>query len=268
MASSAVRADTRERGDLRGDGDPAPLRVDGNGPAVLAIHGFGGTPQEVALVVEAAQAAGLAAHAPLLAGHGTTVAALAASRWEDWAESAEQALKSVTQEHDRAIVVGLSLGSLLATHLALSRPERVVALGLLANAFWLMSPFPSWALAAVDRFGIPDFSLPKVTADIADPEARRTHLTLSAQPVHAAVDVWSAGKRLRERLGELHFPTLILHGARDRVCPSANAGRVAARLGTTDPKVRVLWRSRHIITRDLERALVREELVEFFLRLR
>jgi esterase/lipase len=52
-----------------GVGDPAPLAVPGRAPAVLAIHGWSGTPQEVALVVEVAGELGLEAEAPLLPGH-------------------------------------------------------------------------------------------------------------------------------------------------------------------------------------------------------
>src|SRR5256885_1158853 len=48
---------TGDRGALRG-GDPSPVRVHGMGPAVLALHGYGGTPFEVRLVVEVAQELG------------------------------------------------------------------------------------------------------------------------------------------------------------------------------------------------------------------
>lgn len=251
---------------LVGDGDPSPISVAGRPPAVLALHGFGGTPQEVALVVDVARELGLAAHAPLLPGHGVTVRELAASRWDDWFAGAEAALLDVAPNDGDVILVGLSLGSLLTTALALKHPARVRGLCLLANAFWLAAPFPAWALAAVERLHLPDFSLKKLTSDIADPEARRTHLTLGAQPVHAAVDVWQAGRRLRPRLAELRCPTLIVHGARDRVCPPKNAQRVAELVGSSDKRCRTLWRSRHIITRDLERALLHEELHAFFAR--
>jgi esterase/lipase len=72
---------------------------------------------------------------------------------------------------------------------------------------------------------------------------------------------------MRERLAEVKVPTLILHGARDRVCSVANAERVRALLGTRDVRVVILPRSRHIITRDLERETVARELRGFFRRI-
>lgn len=246
---------------LIGEGDPSPISVEGRTPALLAFHGFGGTPQEVALVVAVASELGLAARAPLLPGHGTDVADLAKKRWSDWTAAARAELDAVAPDGP-AIVAGLSLGSLLAAHLAATLPDRVSALVMLANAAWLTTP-SSWALSAVDRFGIDDFWMPKVTSDIADPEARRTHLTYGAQPVHAAISVQRGGAIVREELPRVRCPVLIAHGARDRVCPVSNARRVADLIGGADKRVVILPRSRHIITRDLERHLLRSEIRAF-----
>src|SRR5689334_5660721 len=100
---------TADPGALRG-GDPSPVRVDGKGPAVLALHGYGGTPFEVRLVVEVAQELGLAAYAPLLPGHGTHARELARTRFPDWLAAAETALDSLVGSSGHAVVAGLSLG--------------------------------------------------------------------------------------------------------------------------------------------------------------
>ncbi|MBX3128417.1 MAG: alpha/beta fold hydrolase [Polyangiaceae bacterium] len=255
------------RGGLVGSGSPAPRVVAGATPAVLAVHGFGGTPLEIELAVDVAARLGLAARAPLLPGHGKHAQHLARTGWADWSRSVEDALTELTATGDRVIAVGLSLGSLLATHAALRAPERVAGLVLLANAFWLRAPFPDWALWAVDRLRLPDVHLPKPSADIQDPIARGNHLTLSAQPSRAAAEVWRAGRRLRARLHQVRCPVLILHGSADRVCPVSNAHRVASRLGSSDVTVKTFDRSGHIVTRDHDRDAVARELEQFFRRL-
>jgi carboxylesterase len=248
---------------LMGEGDPAPLIARGKAPELLAFHGFGGTPLEVALLVEVAEGLGLGARAPLLPGHGTSARDLAKTGFREWSQAAEAALDDIAEP---ALVAGLSLGSLLAAHLAACRPDRVRALVMLANACWLSSPFPTWPLRMVSMLGLPDFSVRKIEADIADPVARRTHLTYPTQPVHAAIEVLRTGERVRSELPRVHCPVLIVHGRRDRVCPAKNAARVARLLGSNDVRVVVLPRSRHIVTRDLERALLERELRSFFSR--
>jgi len=79
----------RPRGTLMGEGVADPLVFSGRAPRVLVFHGFTGTPQEVALVVDVARELGLGVEAPLLPGHGARVSDLAPLRFSDWLAAAE-----------------------------------------------------------------------------------------------------------------------------------------------------------------------------------
>jgi len=257
----------KDRGALQGKGDPSPVRVDGGSPAVVAFHGYAGTAFEVRLVVDAAKDAGLAAYAPNLPGHGTNASDLAKTSFDDWLRGGEAALDSVLASSEKAIVVGLSMGSLVAAHLAARRSRDVCGLAMLANATRLTWPFPTLALKLVDRLGLPDFSIPKTTSDIGDPEARANHVTYGLQPVHAAIEVLRGGERTEALLGAIVAPALVAHGKRDRVCPFANAGRVLGLLGSTEKTLLVLPRSHHIVTRDYDKDDLRRALGDFFARI-
>lgn len=241
------------------------LEVDGARPAVLALHGFGATTQEVLMVVDVAKELGLRALAPLLPGHGSSVHDLARTRYRDWRGAAERALLELTREGSPVIVAGSSMGSLLALDLAADHPGQVVGVAALAPAIRLNWPFPSLALALVTALRIPDFTLPKSGPDILDPEGRRTQVTYADQPAYAGNEVRLAGRRVERRLGSIHCPAFIAHGQHDHVCPVANARRVYARLGTAarDKELLILPRSFHIITRDVERGLLRTRLHAF-----
>ena len=112
--------------------------------------------------------------------------------------------------------------------------------------------------------GVPDCYIDKSGPDLGDLKMLAHHVTLDAQPLHAAISLLQTGKRLRQELFRVHRPTLIVHGARDRVCSVSNAWRVAGLLGTSDVRTVILPRSHHIITRDVERAQLENELRSFF----
>jgi esterase/lipase len=74
-----------------GNGDKSPLSIDGDERGVLCLHGITGTPFEIRPLAEALARRGCTVRAPMLAGHGRTLADLAASGWQDWLRSAEEA---------------------------------------------------------------------------------------------------------------------------------------------------------------------------------
>lgn len=252
----------RPRGTLMGEGVADPIVVDGNAPYVLALHGFSGTPQEVALVVDVAKELGLGAEAPLLPGHGQRVSDLAPLRFADWLAAAEQHYLRLAQRGP-VVVAGLSMGALLGFHLAAKFPETTAGVIAMANAVWLNSPWPTLPMKLVDRLRLPDFWMPKSGSDLGDREQRALHLTYNAQPIRAAISLMRAGEAFAEQLHRVKAPTLLLHGALDIVTPVSNAWRVSVRLGTVDKRTVILPRSHHILTRDVERDLVRREIAQF-----
>jgi carboxylesterase len=255
----------RRRGSLIGSGVADAEVVDGLPPQVLALHGLTGTPQEVALVVSVARELGLGALSPLLPGHGSRVRDLSPRRFSDWLSFADEQFARLS-EKGPVIVAGLSMGALLALHLAAAHPQSTAAVIAMANAVWLKSPWPTLPMKLLDRLHLPDFSLPKDGADLGDAEQRALHLTYDAQPLRAAISLLRAGEDFIPRLHQVKAPTLLLHGALDDVTPVSNAWRVAVRLGTTDKRIVILPRSRHILTRDVEREVVRAELLAFLRR--
>ena len=222
----------RNRGSLTGRGEPRPRRESGKSPAVLAIHGFGGTPREVDVLVDVAQELGLCAVAPLLPGHGTHVRDLARTHFDDWVAAARAELETLRRQGE-VIVAGLSLGATIAARLAADVPVK--GLALLGNALWLNSPYPSLWLSMAQHVRIPkSFWIPKLAPDIEDVEKRAQHLGYDAQLVTAAVEVYRGGRDTQPRLSSIHCPTLLIHGRLDKVCPVANVNRVLDRLGTKD----------------------------------
>ncbi|HYQ14367.1 MAG TPA: alpha/beta fold hydrolase [Polyangiaceae bacterium] len=257
-----MTAPKRPRGTLMGEGSPDALVVSGRAPRLLAFHGFTGTPQEVALLVDVARELGLGAEAPLLPGHGGRVAELASQRFADWLAAAEAHYTRLAADGP-VIVAGLSMGALLAFHLAKNHPKTTAGVIALSNAMWLKSPWPTLPLKLIDRLRLPDFWLSKSGPDLGDAEERARHLTYNAQPIRAAISLLRAGEALAPELHRVHAPTLLLHGALDAVAPVENAHRVAMLLGALDKRTVVFERSRHILTRDVERAAVRSEIAAF-----
>jgi len=255
------RGKKRELGRLTAEA-PGPIVISGRTPGVLAFHGFGGTTREIELCTRVASELGLAARARSLPGHGSHARDLARTRFADWQAGAEAEYRGLAQLGP-VIACGLSMGSLMAAHIAIEYSERVRGLVMLANAAWLR-PGLALPLRVFGALRLPDFMMAKGSSDIADPEARSTQISYDADPVHAAIDLERGGRKLRAELGRVRCPTLIIHGALDRVCPVENAWRVANLLGTQDVRVVILPRSHHIVTRDVERAEVARELRCFF----
>ncbi len=256
----------RSQGSRRGLGELERLDSPGDSPGVLALHGFGGSPEEMRLVVEAASAAGLRALAPSLARHHSSEA-LAQSRAEDWLNGARQELSGFG-DGQPVILVGMSLGAVLATQLANELPERVVGLVLLAGAFWLKSPQIALPLSLVARLPASRWAMPKPASDIREPAARENHVSFDLQPLSAAASVWSAGRGSRALLPSIRVPTLLAHGRWDRLCPVSNLERTAALLGTRDVVKLRLERSGHIVTRDHDAPELGAAMTRFFERLR
>jgi carboxylesterase len=177
-------------------------------------------------------------------------------------------LRTALAEHGRAVLLGFSMGALVALELASERPEGLAGLVALGNAITL-EPLSSVPLGILSALRVrPDAYLVKPRpGDLVDRSAMKSLLTYDRHPIRAAMEVYRAGGRVRSLVGSVTCPTLILHGRRDIVCSWRNATWLADHTGSKDVSVRIFERSAHVLACDQEKEEVAAETVAFLRRL-
>jgi carboxylesterase len=262
------RDQTLREQSMHGDG-PLELFAEGRAPALVAFHGFGGTAAELMPVLRATAAEGFAVDAAVLPGHGTRSTDLQDQTFETWLAGARSRATAAAAKHGRVVLLGFSMGSLLALQLASERPPWLVGLAALGNAV-TVRPHTSVPLGLWDRSGrlMPDLYLRKpFAADLVDPALMDKVVTYDRHPLRAALEVYRAGERVRAVVGRVDCPTLVLHGRRDHVCHWKNAPWLAGHVGSRDVSVRIFEQSAHVLACDREREEVAAEVVRFMKRL-
>lgn len=253
--------------------DKSPLSIPGDDRGALCLHGFTGTPFEVRPLAEALGREGLTVAAPTLAGHGDSLAALAASTWGDWLASAEAALEALwTRAGKRPVaLVGFSMGGLLSLRLARMYPERVAALVVMCVPLRLLR-WKTILIRAANGLPIPwsrlpDARVPKPNgSDISIPEMRHGNPGLQAFPVASLGQLVGLMDAVRDDLPAVRAPALLVHARHDHVVPAADAEELAAKLGS--PVKERLWleRSFHVVGLDVDAAQLTRAATSFVAR--
>ena len=216
------------------DVSPFDLGEPGAATGALCLHGLTGTPYEVRPLGEALAAAGVHAVGPTLPGHDGTPAELAKLPYAAWTESVRVDLRALRDRHERGLVVGLSLGGLLALWLAAE--ERVD--GLVVVGTPLRLPRAARWLTPVLKYALP-FLRKRGGSDIQDPEARRRHPSYPVMPLASVHQLIRLQGLVEEALPRVTAPILVAHGLHDR---TANPEDARVILGAVASQVReILW---------------------------
>jgi carboxylesterase len=250
--------------DLSGDERAQPFRFDGGEVGCLLLHGFTGTPFEMLPIGEALAKRGYGVRAPLLPGHGTRVEDLASTTWSQWFAVAMDAWTDLGRHSPVRMVGGLSMGALLALHLAHERPQEVRAVAALAPALDLASQrsaeiarWARWVPALPRRLAI----VPKRPSKI--PGVGRLTPAYDEIPVRSLASMIALQRRVRGELPAITAPVLVLAGGRDDTVSPAAATAIEAALGSTVKSHR-FERSGHILTEGADAPAVVETVASFF----
>jgi carboxylesterase len=254
------------------------LFIPGGRLGVLLIHGLGGTPTELRFVAHGLARAGHTVYCCQLAGHCATPEELRRSTWREWYASVEEAHDRLKERCDIIVAGGLSMGGILATHLAQNRPEDVHGLLLFAPTLkldgWSM-PWYSWIINYVRPLPI------KLEFDLTEHEPyglkdeRVRALVVSAMlagdasqagvfstPMRSFANLNSLVSVVKRDLGKVRQPALIVHPRDDDMASLENAHYLQKHLGGLVETL-ILDNSYHMVTLDQQRHIVAQRAASF-----
>ncbi|WP_342506708.1 alpha/beta fold hydrolase [Sporosarcina sp. FSL K6-2383] len=191
---------------------------------VLFIHGFTGGSFEVRPFVNYLNSkTDWQMSIPILPGHDVTLE-LGKVSAESWLMEAELALKKLQKEVDRVIVVGFSMGGLIALYLALR--YKIDKLVLLSTAAKYISPRNlledvgvMLAESVTKRYP------PNTFYHLYEYKFRHT-------PLRAIIEFLRIVKTVEPYYGRITTPVCIVQGKKDGIVPLASAQYLIKKLGS------------------------------------
>lgn len=268
---------------MKSDSDEPPSRdaagvdtneffLPGGAVSALLIHGLSGTPYEMRYLGERLAARGVRVRGVKLAGHAAQPEELGAASYDNWYESAVNGLEELRQHGEPIVVVGLSMGAVLAARLTADQAESIAGVTLLAPAFFLPTS-TTLALRAlrgvlgsiVERI----YLLNPAGSDIHDAAARSVHPSARLMPLSAPLKLLDLSALVKPMLARITQPALVMHARRDHTCPMRkNVDYVMKHLGSAEKRAIELDESYHVITVDSEKERVVDEVAGFVERFR
>lgn len=243
----------------------------------MLLHGLGATTVEVERLGQYLHASGLSIFAPNVEGfcYGTP-----ASDWMQWVELGIGDVRNLKKQYASVCLVGISMGATLA--LAIAQKEQVDGLVLLAPALAYDGWAIPWYAFLLDMLPIVPFKH-RYRYKEAEPygvknpgmRAQIKKALASGRVSEAGGDSISLshvdqGRRLirhvRQHIGQVTAPTLILHAVEDETVAVRNAEWVFEHIASPKKDIVYLGDCYHMITVDNERETVMQETERFLKR--
>ena len=223
--------------------------------AVLAIHGFGDTPQTVRYLADALAARGWFVRAPLLPGHGKTIAEFAKTGSAEWIAACRSEYESLRKQSQHIVLLGVSMGGALATILAAESsdvPALVLIAPYLAMPRWLAMIAAS---APVLGVGV-RYMVGGGVRSITDPVEAERNLAYGAATPRLVAELRRVVGLAQAAEPKVRAPVLYIQSHHDNRIAPASAEAAFARLGSSDKRLVWVDKGAHIITVDVGRDIV------------
>ncbi len=243
--------------------------------ACLLLHGFCGTPFEVAPLVPALTARGVHVDTPALPGHAASIEEMKKTFFPDWLAFTVDRYKLLAQAYERVIVGGFSMGGVLAALLAAQFPCAGLFTLAMPMHIYRLCPWevPDWRIPLM---GVLQYIMPYPTFHRAKSASRALAPFEGYEGVFFMPQLYSVVKGtalMRQSLHAITCPTFIMHDMRDRLSAPSSALLLAQAIRAKDiaieyTSINERVTSHHLITTHCQtRDLVAQRVGDFVARI-
>lgn len=227
---------------------------------VLVLHGFTGHLQTVEGIKPYLNKHHLKYSIPVLRGHGTQFRDLNGVTYKDWVADAEGALVELAKTVDKVVVVGLSMGGLMALDLGIHYPDLVAGVVSVAAALKFANPLACltpWISRLIPYWP----SQPSYQ----DQEKGKRCKNYQWFPSKAFASLYDYAHKIEEELPRLRVPILILHSKKDSVIKPQAAQEIYEKVSSEHKEIKWFEKSGHEMMEDLEAKEVFQAITHFIL---
>jgi len=258
-----------------------------NNKAVLLIHGITGTPTEMRYVGGQLNRAGYTVLCKMLPGHGTTLSELKKVTWQEIAGFCENDFLELKSRYRQVFVGGLSIGALIAIHIAYKYPggvSGIIGFGptvfydgwahykgrFLLELVWRI-PFLRNSIVVRESwpYGLKDEVLREKVHRFYQKATRKkgnkNNLSFGTPyfPIACLYQGHLLARTVKKELHHVKSPIIILHSSNDDMASRKNAEYVFERIASLNKYLVILEDSYHMITIDQEKEKVAQEVIGF-----
>ncbi len=204
-----------------------------------------------------------------LPGHGTAhhgfgPESLLTVTMDNWINAVE---KEVEQSKN-IVIIGQSMGALLALYSALKHPDRIKGVVLLSPAIKLSGRLNRFFMSLIFFYSkfmeLPALYYTKVSGpDIADPDAKKSYTAYNKIPFHALAEYEKLRRLVVNQLKSVELPLLIVYSKNDHTISQDAVEIIDSKVMSTIKKITVLNDSFHVISIDRDKEKVVEETDKF-----
>ncbi|WP_400162558.1 alpha/beta hydrolase [Brevibacillus sp. TJ4] len=196
----------------------------------LVIHGFSRDVTDILPLAKTLREDGYQVECPTLEGHGATRRQLAKSTRHDWLRSVDEAYKRLAKRADKIVIIGFSMGGLLAFHLTAVYPVELV--------ITMNAPYKYWNVRQAMRYLRDDFTT----------HARRYLQGIGRIPFRSAIQFRLLLSETKSLLPHISVPCVLLQSKLDDTTHAVSAELFAERIQKAET-VQINWyeRSNHLL---------------------
>lgn len=231
-----------------------------NSVGVLLLHGFTSSLKTVDGLVPYLEKHKIPVSMPILRGHGTEYTDMVGTTSRDWYDDGERALLKLAKKVDKVIIVGLSMGGLVAIDLGIHHSDKVAAVVNVATALRFADPL-SGLTPVISNF-IDFWPSPNAYNSKECAKANKNYPKFSTK---AFSSLYHYAREIEMRLPRLKVPTLVLQSKKDQIIDPKAAQIIYDKVGSGHRDICWLEKSGHEMMQDLERKKVFSRIEKYVL---
>ncbi len=231
------------KGSFMAQGEPFYNKVD-SGLGIVMFHGLTATPYQVRELGDFLYKKGITNFGARIAGHATKKSDLAKTTREEWLMSSRNAYEEFHKAHPNTIVLGFSLGGLLALNVANEyKPKGIITL---ATPYELNIKGNLLAMIGFHK---------KHPDDVISYKG--------AIPLKTKYECVKLIKETHQAISEVESPILIIQGTADRRVSNDSPYQIYEQVRSKDKSIMILPGEQHVVLKGKYKNQVFDKIYEF-----